>query len=90
MLRTARSSVPPACVSIATISSANEWPAAAHLDAGLLDLARGLSRKGSGLFARHKLHFPKKTRELDDDRATQLALRSYGLMPTSRPKLPRR
>ena len=85
-LITAPASALPARVPVEPIPSADDWlaTASAKLDAGLLDLARGLSRKGSELFAGEKLRFPKEIREVDDDRAKQLALRSYGLMPTMR------
>ena len=85
-LITAPTSALPARVPMVTIPTADVWlaSAAARLDAGLLDLARGLASKDRDLFVGDKLRFPKEARDHDDDRAKQLALRSYGLMPPMR------
>ena len=85
-LITAPTTALPARVPMATIPTADAWlaSAAARLDAGLLDLARGVASKDRDLFVGDKLRFPKEARDHDDDRAKRLALRSYGLMPTMR------
>lgn len=82
----APSAAMPARLPMVAISSVEAWlaDAAARLDAGLLDLSTGLKGKDRELFTGDKLRFPKEARDSHDDRAKQLALRSYGLMPTMR------
>lgn len=76
----------PARLPPVPLLGAGEWIAGAEaeLDTALLELARGLSNTDPALFTGDRLRFPKESRDLDDDRAKQLALRSYGLMPTMR------
>lgn len=85
-LITAPSPALAARIPAAKMLDVDSWLAEAKtkLDAGLLDLAQSLAGKDRDLFTGDKLRFPKEARDVDDDRARQLAQRSYSLMPTMR------
>lgn len=59
---------------------------AARLDAALLDVSRGLPGGDLVLFSGDRLRFPRepKTSLVERDGVRQLALRTYGIVPTTR------